>query len=111
VAVYWNLGLYARDRDSARACADYFRAQRLVLDGENIELHITDTEVPGGWLVGVWPRGMSYGIATRCPGRAFPSALHPYIRRLELIWHPSPNDDVGDVDARVLGIVHRRWRC
>ena len=36
------------------------RAQRLELDGAIIELQVCDAEVPGGWLVGVWPKGMSW---------------------------------------------------
>ena len=61
MAVYWNLGLFARERADAEACAAYFRAQRLEYDGTIVELEITETEVPGGSLVGVWPRGMNYG--------------------------------------------------
>lgn len=61
MAVYWNLGLFARDRASAAACAEYFRAQRLGHDGRNVELEVFETEVAGGWIVGVWPRGMNYG--------------------------------------------------
>ena len=61
MAVYWNLGVFARDHAAVVACADYFRAQRLEVDGRNVELEISEAEVTGGWIVGVWPRGMSFG--------------------------------------------------
>jgi hypothetical protein len=62
MAVYFNLGLVTRERDAALACAACFRAQRLVFDGIDIALEIFEPNaVPGGWLLGVWPHGMSYG--------------------------------------------------
>lgn len=62
MAVYFNLGLFTRDRDSVLACAEYFRGQELVFAGTRVVLDVFEpSEVPGGWLLGVWPHGMSYG--------------------------------------------------
>ena len=62
MALYFNLGLIARTRAEADACADFFRARPLTLDGRDVPLEIFVDARPrtSDFLVGVWPRGMSY---------------------------------------------------
>jgi hypothetical protein len=61
VAVYWNAGILARDTASARAVMAYFEGHQVELDGTWFPLEVVSTDVPGGVLVGVWPRGMNWG--------------------------------------------------
>jgi hypothetical protein len=60
VAVYFNLGLSARTREGADACAAFFASRRLVVGDAEIEIEVSVTERPDGFLVSAWPRGMSY---------------------------------------------------
>jgi hypothetical protein len=61
MAVYWNLGLFTRTREASEACAAFFQDKRLVLNGLDVPLDVSKSERPDGWLIGVWPQGMSYG--------------------------------------------------
>jgi hypothetical protein len=60
MAVYWDLGLVARTSEEAEACAEYFGRKPLTVGGRQVPLDVSRAEIPDGWLIGVWPRGMSY---------------------------------------------------
>lgn len=61
MAVYWNLGLLANTEEEAAACAEFFARQELFLGALRVPLDVSRGKGPEGWLVSVWPRGMSYG--------------------------------------------------
>ena len=61
MAVYWNLGLVAQTEEQAEACAEFFSRKELILGEQRVPLDVSRGKGLDGWLVCVWPRGMSYG--------------------------------------------------
>ena len=81
MAVYFNLGLVARTREEADACLAFFRARPLVVDGAAVELEAFVHPRLRDFLVGVWPRGMSYASPSGDDRRLTTDAARAWITR------------------------------
>lgn len=90
MAVYWNLGLVARTQEEAEACAEFFRRKRLKIDAQEVPLDVSKvsplTEKADGWLLCVWPRGMSSGSPIENDPRLTEADARAHISRVFDEW-------------------------
>ncbi|AKF10723.1 hypothetical protein DB32_007872 [Sandaracinus amylolyticus] len=61
MAIYYNLAAFVGARDEAEAFVAHFHGRTIPIEHGDLVLDITLRETPQGWLVGLWPVGMSYG--------------------------------------------------
>lgn len=86
MAVYFNLGIAANTKDEAQACAEYFRAHQLVVDGAVVPLDVHVAEGKDAFCVSVWSPGMSYGSPLRDNARLMTEDARAAVTRTFEAW-------------------------
>lgn len=80
MAYYYNLAAFVGPREDAEAFVAHFHGRVVPIPGAELAITIAMRETRSGWVVGLWPEGMSHGTGDD------PRLVEPEAREAAARW-------------------------